>query len=274
MDLVALAAVALLRIGASAAPTIVFCSPGAPGSTAEAQPTMDAFAAAVAARASLPGIGAVYADAEDVGVTRLREKDAALAVVSLPFYLKHERELGLRARLQPVPKGRDAMERWTLVARKGAVPSPAALDGYTVISSAGFAPAFVRGPAVGSWGPLPASVRVQTSTAVLSALRRAAAGEKVAVLLDGAQGAALSALPFAAELDVLTRSTPVPAGIVAAVDAHLPPRSLTAVESALEALPGNPSGVIALDGIQTARFTSLDEKALVAARRSYAEGSR
>lgn len=124
MDLVALAAVALLRIGASAAPTIVFCSPGAPGSTAEAQPTMDAFAAAVAARASLPGIGAVYADAEDVGVTRLREKDAALAVVSLPFYLKHERELGLRARLQPVPKGRDAMERWTLVARKGAVPSP------------------------------------------------------------------------------------------------------------------------------------------------------
>ncbi len=274
MNLVTLAAVALLRVGASAAPTIVFCSPGAPGTTAEAQPTMDAFAAAVAARAALPRMAAVYEDAEDAGVARLREKDAALAVVSLPFFLKHERELALRARLQPVPKGREATERWTLVARKGAVRSAAALDGYTVVSSAGFAPAFVRGPAVGTWGPLPASVRVQTSTAVLSALRRAAAGEKIAVLLDGAQGAAVSSLPFAAELDVLTRSVPLPAGIVAAIDAHVPPQSLAALETALAALPREPSGVAALDAIQTARFVPLDEKALAAARKAYDEGSR
>ena len=235
---------------------------------------MDAFAAAVAARVALPRMGAVYEEAEDAGVARLREKDGALAVVSLPFYLKYERELRLRARLQPVPKGREATERWTLVARKGAVRSAAALDGYTVVSSAGFAPAFVRGPAVGAWGPLPASVRVQTSNAVLSALRRAAAGEKIAVLLDGAQGAALASLPFAADLDVLTRSAPLPAGIVAAVDEHLPPKSLATLENALTALPGDPSGVAALDAIQTARFVPLDEKALAAARKAYEEASR
>jgi len=139
---------------------LVVCSPGSPGTTAEAQPTMDAFAAALSAKARLsPPLAAVYDAAEDAGVARLRQDDAALALVSLPFFLKHEKDLGLRARLQPVPKGRPSAERWTLVAKKGNAPAPAALDGFTVASVAGFAPGFVRGPALGGWGPLPTTAR-------------------------------------------------------------------------------------------------------------------
>jgi hypothetical protein len=258
---------------APAKPLIVVCSPGSPGTTAEAQPTMDLFAAALSAKAGLP-LAAVYDESEEAGVARLRAKDAAVALVSLPFYLKHERDLALRARLQAVPKGRPDLERWTLVAKKGRVATAAALDGFTLVSNAGFAPAFVRGPALGGYGPLPASVRVVGSGTVLSALRRAAAGEQVAVLVDGTQEAALASLPFASELEAVTRSPPLPAGVVAAVDGRLAPKTWSAVEAALRALPSDASGAGALDALQTARFAPVDEGALAGARKAYAEAAR
>ena len=280
MKLAALVALALAAPAALAAPPerhlLVVCAPGSPGTTAEAQPTMDAFAAALASRAGLPltSLGAVYDEAEASGVARLRAKDAALALVSLPFYLKHEHELALRPRLQAVPKGRAAADRWALVAGKGRVASASALEGFTIASTAGFAPAFVRGPALGSWGQLPASARIVQSGAVLSALRRAAAGEPVAVLLDGVQEAALASLPFASQLEVVTRSPPLPGGVVALIDARFPPRSWTAVEAALQSLPSDSAGAAALDAIQMTRFTALDEQALSRARKAYAEATR
>jgi hypothetical protein len=256
--------------------TIVVCAPGSPGTTEEAQGAMDAFAAALAARAALPagGLAATYAASEDAGVARLREKDAGMALVSLPFFLKHERSLALRAALQPVPQDGATSERWSLVARKGRVASPAALDGFTLYSTAGYAPAFVRGPALGAWGKLPASVKIERSTAVLSALRRAAAGEPVALLLDGAQGAALASLPFASDLEVVARSPALPAGVLAAVERRVPPARWAKLETALKELPGDPKGAEALAGIRMSRFAPLDEPALAAARRAYAEASR
>jgi hypothetical protein len=275
----ALLALALASGAHAAAPgrhVLVVCSPGSPGTTAEAQPTMDAFAAALSAKAGLPAgaLGAVYDEAEDAGVARLREKDAALSLVSLPFYLKHEKELALHARLQAEPKGRPAAERWALVAKKGRVSSPAALEGFTLASVAGFAPAFVRGPALGGWGRLPDGVRIVQSGAVLSSLRRAAAGQPMAVLLDGAQETALSSLPFASELEVVARSPPLPNGVVATVGARLSAKGWSAIETALRTLPSESGGATAMDAIQVTRFAPIDEKALAAARKAYAEASR
>ena len=256
--------------------TIVVCAPGSPGTAEEAQGAMDAFAAAVAAKAGFPAtaVGAVYAAAEDAGIARLRAPDAAIAMVSLPFFLKHEKALALRAELAAVQQGAAPTERWSLVAKKGRVASPAALDGFTILSSAGFAPGFVRGPALGGWGKLPASVRIVQSSAVLSALRRAAAGEPVAVLLDAAQTAALPSLPVAAALEALARSPELPAGVVAVADRRLPPARWTKVAAALRELPADPAGAEALAGIRMARFVPIDAKALAAARAAYAEASR
>ena len=237
---------------------------------------MDAFANAVAAKAgsAAGALGATYAASEDAGLARLRAPDASVALVSLPFFLKHERALALRAELQPVPQGGAATERWSLVAKKGRVASPAALDGFTIPSIAGFAPAFVRGPVLGGWGKLPATARITQSTAVLSALRRAAAGEPVAVLLDGPQGAALSTLPFASELEVVARSPELPAGVVATIARRLPPARWARIAAALGDLPSDPAGAEALAGIRMSRFVPLDAKALSAARTAYAEASR
>jgi hypothetical protein len=271
------AALAFARARADAPrATMVFCAPGSPGTTEEAQGAMDAFAAAVAAKAGHPAasLGATYAATEDAGVARLRAPDAAIALVSLPFFLKHEKALALRAELQPVPQGQGPTERWSLVAKKGRAADPAALDGFTVLSTAGFAPAFVRGPVLGAWGKLPATVKIAPSPAVLSALRRAAAGEPVAVLLDGAQAAALPGLPFAADLEVVARSPDLPTGVVATVARRLPPSRWTKIAAALRDLPADPAGAEALAGIRMSRFAPLDAKTLAAARTAYAEAGR
>jgi hypothetical protein len=265
----AAAAGGVARAEASRA-TVVFCAPGSPGTTEEAQPTMDAFAAAVSERGGL-AVGATYAASEDAGRARLRAPDAAVAVVSLPFFLKHEQTLGLRAELEPVLQGGSPTERWSLVARKGRVTGPAALEGFTILSTAGFAPAFVRGTALSGWGRLPASVRIAPSSAVLSGLRRAAAGEPVALLLDGAQSAALSSLPFSGDLEVVARSPALPAGVVATVDRRLPAARWTSLAAALRDLASAPAGAAALAGVRLARFEPLDVAALSAARAAYRE---
>ena len=265
-----------LAAAAPPAATLVVCAPGSPGTTQEAQPAMDAFAKALAARAGLPAgsLAATYAATEEAGVARLREKDASLALVSLPFFLRHAKALELEPRLEPVLQGGGPSERWSLVARKGAVAGPASLDGTTILSTAGFAPEFVRGAALGAWGKLPPGVKVAQSTAVLSGLRRAAAGEPVAVLLDGAQSAALATLPFAKDLEVVARSPELPAGILATVAGREPAGRWAKLSRAFAELPSDPAGAEALAGIRMTRFVPLDEPALAAARERAAKARR
>src|SRR4051812_30469708 len=132
-------ALALATITGHAAPapaaapaehTLVACSPGSPGTTEDARARMDAFAAAVSSRGGTR-IAAIYEPAEDACVERLGS--AALGLVSLPFFLAHERELGLVPRLQVVARGRPALERWALVGPRGRISGPGALAGYTIV---------------------------------------------------------------------------------------------------------------------------------------------
>jgi hypothetical protein len=267
--------VAVLAVGLTAAAaqaeTLVVCSPGSPGTTDEAQPRMDVFAAALSARSSTK-IEAVYDPSDPGGVARL--KTAGLGLVSLPFFLQHETELTLHARVQAIATGRPPLERWALVAQKGRVKGPDDLAGTTIVSSVAFAPAFIRGTVLGGYGPVPETAKLTQSTAVLSALRRAANGEAVAVLLDGTQEASLASLPFAAKLEVVTRSPPLPAGLVVTIDARMPAKTWSAIQAALLGLASEPA---ALEAIQLARFAPLGEdgeKALAAARKAFADATR
>jgi hypothetical protein len=256
--------------------TVVFCAPGYPGTSAEAQGAMDAFAAALAGAAGLPAgsLAANYQETEKGGLARLEKADAAVAMMPLAFFLVHEKDLRLTARLQAVPKGRGALERWTLVAKKGRVKQPADLEGFTITSLAGFAPAFVRGPALGAWGKLPPKVEIVQSGAVLSSLRKVVAGQNVAVLLDGEQAAALATLPFANELETVTTSPELPTAIVATLGNRLPPARWKSLAIGFETVATTPEGTAALEGIRMVRFVPLDEKALAAARQAYAEAAK
>jgi hypothetical protein len=262
------AVIAAGALAASAAQqTIVVCAPGSPGTTDEAQPAMNAFAAAAGAKAGV-ALAAIYEPTEQGGVARL--KDAGLGIVSLPLFLAHEHELGLHARLVAVEKGRPALEQWSLIAQKGRIKDAESLAGFTIISNAAFAPAFIKGPVLGSFGALPASVKLVQSVAVLSALRKAANGEAVAVIADGPQTDALAKLPFGSKLDVVAHSAALPAGLVVTAGDHVPAKTWSSIETALLALGSDKSATTALDGIQTSAFIPVDEKALETARRAYA----
>jgi hypothetical protein len=94
MDLARLATACLLAapLVAAAAPfTLVVCAPGYPGTTAEAQPTLDAFAAAAAEAAGWERgkLAAVYHETERGGLEGIAKPDAAFALVPLPFLIEH-----------------------------------------------------------------------------------------------------------------------------------------------------------------------------------------
>src|SRR5712692_8540638 len=247
---------------ALAAATLVVCAPGFPGSSAEARPAMDALARALVGAGHLPAgsLSAVYEESEAGGLRRLAQQDADLLLAALPFFLDHEKELRLVARLSAVPSGGEALERWTLVTGKD---HPASLEGYTVQSSAGYSKRFVRAAAPG----LPRQVEIRAGSAVLSALRRAADGDKVGVLLDGAQAAALGTLPFASSLAIVETSPPV--AVVATVAKRVDERRWKALEPAFRRIADDPGAREALDGVRMAGFVPLDQAALAAARTAW-----
>ena len=128
----------------------------------------------------------------------------------------------------------------------------------------------MRGPVLGSWGAVPASARVVASGAVLSALRRAVGGEKVAVLLDREQARGLESLPYAREVEVLTRSLPLPAFVVASVGERVAPARVLSLTRTLLGLAARPAGQAALADMRLDRFVPLDEAGLARARRAMA----
>jgi hypothetical protein len=267
-----IALVAVLASGAAAVAAtneqlLVVCSPGSPGTTEDAQPRMTAFATAASAKAGAP-ITAIYDPSEAGGVRRIA--NAGMAIVTLPFFLKHEKELGLHARLQVVQEGRPALDRWALVAQKGRIKDEKALAGFTIASNASFAPGFVRGSVLSGFGTLPADVKLTQASSIMSLLRRASAGEPIAVLLDGAQQASIASLPFGSQLEIVAQSPPLPVALVATVDARMSAKAWSAIEAALLAMGPDHAGSATLASIQVTRFTAVDDGALAAARKAYA----
>lgn len=203
--------------------TLVFCAPGYPGAAGDAQPLMDQFARAAAAASGWPAgsLAAVYDPTEDGSLAKLKAPEAVLAFVPYAFFVEHGAQLHLTPLLQGEMSDVGSQERWTLVAKAGRITGPASMAGFTLLSVAGYAPDFVRNTALKGWA-LPPDVKIQATGQVLSALRRVAAGEPVAALLDQSQAAALPSLPFAAELRTVTQSAELPVAIIVVVDSRLP----------------------------------------------------
>ena len=221
-------------LSAASLATLVFCAPGYPGAAGDAQPLVDQFVAAASAASGWPAgsLATVYDPTEEGGLAKLGLADAALAFVPYPFYVQHAAELHLTPLVQADVVDVGPRQRWTLVAKSGRVTGPASMSGYTLLSTAGYAPDFVRHSALQGWA-LPADVKIESTGQILSALRRAAAGEPVAVLLDQTQAAALPTLPFAAELKTVMQSAELPVALVALVDSRLAPSRARALKVGL-----------------------------------------
>lgn len=215
--------------------TLVFCAPGYPGGSGDAQPFVDHFAQDAAASAGWKSdsLGAIYDPTEQGGLAKLADKDSVLAFIPYAFYVQHAATLHLAPLAQADVVGIGTQERWTLVGRAGGgVTGAASMTGYTILSVAGYAPEFVKHSALAAWA-LPTDVKIESTGQILSALRRVASGEPVVALLDQTQAAALSTLPFAAQMKPLTQSAPLPVALIVVVDARLPEARAKAFQTAL-----------------------------------------
>jgi hypothetical protein len=270
----ALLVLSLALAGAAAPRVLVICAPGYPGTTAQARPVMESFAAAAARVAGWPkdSLSAEYHEKAEPGLARLAQEDAALALVPLPFYLQNGSALGLAPRLVVV-RDAGATETWSLVAKKGTVPSPAALAGFEIAGVPGYAPAFVRGPVLGPWGALPSSATIKFTPSILSALRRAATGEKVAVLLDSSQAKASASLPFAADLETVYRAEPLPGTLLCTVGERAKSPEFERLLKGLLGLHKSPDGADALAAMQMTRFATADLASIEVARKAFASAA-
>src|ERR1700676_3688731 len=164
--------------------TLVFCAPGYPGAAGDARPLVDQFASAAVTASGWPAgsLAAVYDPTEEGGLAKLRSADAVLAFVPYPFFVEHAAQLHLTPLVQADVADVGPQQRWSLVAKTGRVTDAQSMAGYTILSVAGYRPRFVRHSGLGG-GALPPDVKIEATGQVLSALRRVAAGEPVAVSL-------------------------------------------------------------------------------------------
>jgi hypothetical protein len=242
---------------AAAASLLVFCAPGYPGTSGDAQPLVGEFASTLAAAAGWPAdsLTAVYDASESSDLQRLGSPDAGLAFVPYPFFVQHGAALHMVPIAQADVPPAGVQQHWTLVMKNGHPAPPAGLAGMTLISTAGYAQDFVRA-VLHNLGPLPAGTTITATGQVLSALRRAATGEPVAVLLDQEQTAAMGSLPFAANLQVAGTTAPVPVALIVVVDGRVPKARADALQQALLHLSGNPQGAAALGRLRLNGFVA------------------
>jgi hypothetical protein len=240
---------------AAAASLLVFCAPGYPGTSADAQPLVGDFATKLAAAAAWPSgsLTAVYDANEQSDLQRLAAADAALAFVPFPFFVQHGTALHLTPLVQADVSPAGVEQHWTLVMKKGHPAPPAGLAGMTIISTAGYAPEFVR-YALHGLGPLPADTAITPTAQILSALRRAANGDAVAVLLDQEQAGALASLPFAGQLQPVATSPAVPVALIVNVAGRVPKARADPLQQALLHLSGSAAGAATLSPLHLNGF--------------------
>jgi len=248
---------------------VVFCAPGYPGTTVQAQPTMDAFARALEKAAGWPAghLGAVYYESEGGGLERLKKDDAAVAVTTLPFFFQNADKSSLTPRLLAEQRGATT-ERWSLVAHKERVKRPADLDGWELAGPAGYAPDLVRAM-LKDWGELPATTKIKYAPAPMGSMRRAVEGENVAVLMEPEQIEAIfPSHPFAQDLEVVTASSPVPGSVVSVVTGHIGEADAEKMLDGLARLPSIPEGVESLKTLKVDKFVPTPPKALAGMKRT------
>jgi len=232
---------------------------------------MDRLADAVTHAAGWPArhLTAEYQESEQGGLARIKANPETLALVPLPFYLAHATELKLLPRTQAVPKGGEASETWSLVAKKGRVTSAAALSGWQIAGLPAYVPDFVRKVALPAWGEIPPTAVFLPTGQVLSTLRKAASGANIAVVLDSTQAAALSSLPFAADLEVVAKSDPLPAVVLCTAGPGVSAADARTLVAGLLKMHESAEGAAALDAVRLARFVPLDDRGLATARTRY-----
>lgn len=190
---------------------LAIVNPGGPDAGAEGDKLARELAAHLGDAAGLDGVEleAAYFTTNEAAAAYVRKHKDGFVLGGLGFFLSQRKSLKLVPLARLAGKSGDR-EEFAVVVRKGRYASLDSLRGKTLTGSvladdARYVDRFALG------GKLATKDFVRTpTTRPLSALRKLAAGEGDAVLLNRAQHEALATTPLAAQLDVIFRSGRVP----------------------------------------------------------------
>lgn len=204
------------RPAAAGAPrlSLLVCYPGGTVDPAQARPHLEKMLG-VLERLGGWGAGSIRstfsAEANECR-RRLAEDRPALVILSLELFLEQRQSHSLLPLVRPSIAGR-VTEQWRVLVRRGTAHSLADLRGRklggTPVANLQLLRRVVLSGKIAPADPS-SYFELEPSRLALRSLRRLAAGELDAVLVDGLQYTALAALPFAAELEPVFTSAPLP----------------------------------------------------------------
>jgi len=245
---------------------ILFWAPYAPGSPEQAAGALEEFARYVEKAAGwTPGsISAVYRNREEAGLEAIRELDPGFVLVPIPVHLRYHEALDWAPVRAAVLAGVEA-QRYSLYGPAGS--SVDWLSDVTIEGDAAYDPEFVRTLVLHGKHPV-ADDRFSPTSRPLSAVRRAARGEKVMVLLDEGQRRALASLPAAAELVLLSESEWMPAAVLVRRSAASE-ADTQALGKVLDKLGSDPEAADLLATLRIQRFEAVGTEALEEFQKTY-----
>jgi hypothetical protein len=247
---------------------LLLCDVGGLGTEAEVKPHLEGFGSYLAKRLSWPqGTWELrFASGLQPCLDALQSWRPAYAAVPLEVFLGPGRAQGMQPLVGTLAAGRpDGVQR--LLVRKGSYKTLAELAGKRV--HAGSTDAALLKVLL---GPAASTLKVETSSRPLRALRALAAGRDWdAVLVDEAQFKGLASLPFFASLEVLVSSPALPnLGLVYLPVAPEAERRLFA--SVLVGLCSDPEGSKLCKGFGLEGFVNPDPAAFEALRQRHQGG--
>jgi ABC-type phosphate/phosphonate transport system substrate-binding protein len=194
----------------------VIIQPGAPGSTAEAAPVMEALAAYLQKKVGAPVQGQFFNENEPA-LAYLGQKKAKWGIVSLGFYLSNAQQNKMSPFASTRPNGLNK-DTWHLLVNRDAGNDWKTLNG-TVSSSLLFNPDPVAHWTFGKpAAELPFTLKATPNT--LQALRNVARGKAAGVILDQVQLDTLKSLDIFKQLKILHSSQALPTSPVVWFGAH------------------------------------------------------
>jgi hypothetical protein len=249
---------------------VLFWAPNAAGSPEQAVETMTSFSRYLEKVAGwdADSTRVDYRNTVESGEEQLEQDAPGFLVVPMPIWLRHHEEQGWTPLLTLVTDSADA-QRYTLYGPPGS--SLASMEGAPIRGDSAYDPAFVRGLVLDGEE---LRYELEPTARPLSAVRKAAKGEEVLVLLDESQRQALDSLPSGVELSLLAESPWMPAGVLVATPGAAV-KDIEALKAGLARGPGDDAedGEL-LKTMKIQRFDPVHEDELAPLGRSYASARK
>lgn len=198
---------------------VLFCFPGGPGSTQDAQPVVDQFLDKLAPLAGWSAVSGTYYN--DMTQCRDQFTRAKPDVVIVPLDIFLARRATWKLSAVSALQNRETSSRYHLVARKGA--TLASLKGQKLLTGLKAAAKFFSRVGFGGRVDLERDFDFGRTRSPLRAVKNVAKGKAAAALLDDVQQRSLDGLPMARDLVTVLSGPELPGAIVAGVGLA-PPR--------------------------------------------------